>query len=101
MMPAPIDDPTVLLVRALRNGARAAGATVFVIATDETAWASATFVGVRHRVDLVAEPGAALDAWLAALPDADLNLRGHIVADLAITRDGDGVTLHVLTVATA
>ncbi|MFC3581529.1 hypothetical protein [Sphingomonas hylomeconis] len=43
-------------------------------------------------------PSPALDAWLAALPDADLLLRGHLVADIHIaglTRDSSGVTIEL------
>ena len=98
MMPVLVDDPTILLARALRISARAAGATIFVVATAETSWASATIVGVRHRIDLAVEPGAALDRWLAGLPDADLRLRGHLVADLAVTRHDDTVTLDILSI---
>ena len=97
MMPAAIADPTILLARALRLSAQAAGVTMFVVGSAERDWASATFAGVRHRLDLAVEPGARLDAWLKALPNADLRLRGHLVADLTVDRRDGTIVLDVLT----
>ena len=98
MMPAPVTDAAVLLVRALGIAARAAGATIVVRATDERCWASATFAGIRHRIDLEVGSDAATGDWLAALPDAELMLRGHLVADLAVERLGAQVRLDILTI---
>jgi hypothetical protein len=98
MMPAPVTDAAVLLVRALRISARAAGAAMIVCATDERSWASATFAGVRHHIDLQVEPDAATDDWLARLPEIDLPLRGHLVADLTLDRHPGQVRLEVLTI---
>lgn len=99
MMPAPVTDPTILLARALRVSARAAGVAVAIVATGETPWASAAFVGTRHRVDLAIASGAARDAWLVALRQAELALRGHLVADLTIAAvDRDVVALDILTI---
>lgn len=100
MMPARVTDAAVLLVRALRIAARSAGATIAVRATDEGSWASATFAGIRHRIDLEIEPDAATEDWLAALPEAELHLRGHLVADLTVERQADQVRLEVLTIET-
>ena len=98
MMPAPVTDAAVLLVRALRISARAAGAAMVVCATEERPWASATFAGIRHRIDLQVEPDVATDDWLAGLSEADLPLRGHLVADLTLDRHPGQVRLGVLTI---
>ena len=64
--------------------------------------ASATFNGARHRLT-IASDDAGFDAWLAGLPEADLPLRGHLVADLAVAdpalpAEGRTATIEVLTV---
>lgn len=91
-------DAATLLERRLRIAAETAGVAVGVGEAEWTRWASATFVGARHRVT-IAGSGDAFQAWVAALPEADLPLRGHLVADVAIVaRQADGVMLEVLTV---
>ena len=100
MMPAPVGDAAVLLVRALRIAARAAGATIVVRATDERCWASATFAGTRHRIDLQVDADVSTGDWLAALSDAEWILRGHLVADLVVERRDDQVRLDILTIET-
>jgi hypothetical protein len=52
-------------------------------------WASATFVGARHEIDLrfegtTAAVTAAADRLALALPDADIPICGHIVAEIAV-----------------
>lgn len=96
-------DAEALLRRALEASAEAAGCPAALVASDWTRWASATFTGARHLLTLAAPPSAALDAWIAGLPDAELRLRRHLVADLVVDhvrRAGDRVTisLEVLTV---
>ena len=96
-------DAETMLRRALEASAEAAGCPVVLVESDWTRWASATFTGARHLLALAAPPSGALDAWIAGLPDAELRLRGHLVADLAVEhvcRAGDRVTvsLEVLTV---
>lgn len=85
-------DAGTLLRRAIERDAERHGCDVLVDAVDLTPWASATFAGARHRLTLRGDPGAAFDAWLARLPEADLPLRRHLVADLALLsvthRDG-------------
>ncbi len=71
-------------------------------------WASVTFTGARIRLRLKLEgPGAAeqADRFLDSLPDLEFELRGHIVADIALCSDrrGDGgeeveLVLEALTV---
>jgi hypothetical protein len=51
-------------------------------------WASATFIGARHEIDLrfegpAAAVAAAADRLVEALPDADIPICGHIVAEIA------------------
>jgi hypothetical protein len=98
MMPAAVTDAAVLLLRALRVAARAAGATVTIRATDERCWASATFAGIRHRIDLAIEADVATLDWLAGLSEADLPMRGHLVADLVVERDGHQARIEALTI---
>lgn len=95
-------DAATLLERRLRISAEAAGATIAVAASDWTQWASATFNGARHRLTIVGE-GAPFTTWVVALPEAELPLRGHLVADLVVatrqeTADGIVFGLEVLTV---
>ena len=62
---------------------------------EETDWASVTFTGARHRLRVTLDGegavGAAAD-FLERLPDLDLPIPGHIVADIALVaeerRDG-------------
>ena len=96
-------DVATLLSRALLASAAAAGCPVTVTESDWTRWASVTFTGARHHLTLSGEPWPALDAWLDALPEAEFALRGHLVADLVVTRvrrGAEAVTmeLEILTV---
>lgn len=86
-------DPGRLLLRALTaDAARAAVAPV--LSHDALVpWASATFVGGQHRVLVT---GTALDGWLAALPEAELPLRGHFVASCEVAPTPTGAVLTVL-----
>ncbi|WP_431469828.1 hypothetical protein [Sphingosinithalassobacter sp. LHW66-3] len=96
-------DAATLLERALLASAVTANCPVRVCESDWTRWASATFTGARHMLKLAATPGDALSRWLAALPEAEFALRGHLLADLTIERlvrnDEEAfVFLEVLTV---
>jgi hypothetical protein len=44
-------------------------------------WASATFVGMRHEIAFTCAASATL---IEALPDIDLPMDGHFVADLVV-----------------
>lgn len=84
-------DAGTLLQRALARHAANQGCAVEVVATDMTRWASATFTGARHHMTVHGVQDRALDDWLARLDDADLPLRGHLVADItvrAVRREG-------------
>ncbi len=91
-------DAGTLLDRRLRIAAEAAGVTIAITDSDWVRWSSATFSGARHRVTVMSED-AGLDPWLATLPDADLPMRGHLVAELVVAGRRPGAAdLDVLTV---
>jgi hypothetical protein len=53
-------------------------------------WASVTFAGARHRLGLTMEGAGALGAaadFLDALPELELAIPGHIVADIALVAE--------------
>ena len=79
-------DVATLLERALLAGAARADCPLSLACSEMERWASATFTGARHRITLVGERSAALDSWLAALPEAEFMLRGHLVADIKLVR---------------
>jgi hypothetical protein len=96
-------DVATLLERALLESAHAAGCPLGLRASEMTRWASATFTGAKHLLTLAGEASPELDAWLAALPEAEFALRDHLVADLVVQsfRREDGaaaMTLEILTV---
>lgn len=105
MLSARPSDPGLALLHALIAGSPRACAVELVDMTS-TAWASATFTGMRHVFRLQGHDAAALSDWLAGLPEATFRLRGHLVADVAVTsverRDGAaGIILEALTVEEA
>ena len=77
-------DPGTAMVRALDANARRAGCPVRMRASDWTRWASATFTGARHELTLEADESGALDGWLTELPETELPIRGHLVADIVV-----------------
>jgi hypothetical protein len=96
-------DAGVQLERAVMRSAVEAGVLLSVTAASATPWASVTFTGARHRLNLVAARSSSLDNWLAGLAETEFRLRGHLVADLAIAAAIDAaesveVTLEALTV---
>ena len=72
------------LMRAIDADARRAGCAVTLAHAVSTRWSSATFAGARHELALEAVDSPALEAWLAALPEVELPVRAHLVADLVI-----------------
>ena len=91
-------DAGALLERALLRQVETAGIDLSIVSAGWTRWASATFVGARHDLLLAAPITPALDAWLAALPEAEFALRDHLVADLKVesrTRVGDRAELRI------
>lgn len=96
-------DAATLLRRTIERHARAGGCALAIGEMRTTRWASATFVGARHCVTLSVADDAASAAWLGGLADAELTIRGHLVADLnlvAILRDAGRaeVEIEALTV---
>ena len=76
------------LIRAL--SARYPG--LLVLASRSEPWASATFVGERHLLTCA----AGVD--LTGIEEADFDLPGHIVADVALSRDGERMIIEALTI---
>lgn len=94
----PVDAGT-LLMRALRHAAAAAGCGIAIESLAARPWSSATFTGTRHHVVLTAAPSPALDAWIERLPEAELTMRGHLVADLVVDADVEEGGVRRLTIA--
>lgn len=91
------------LAKALIVDAMAARVDCTIAEHRSRPWASATFIGAQHAVTLVAPRSPGLGGWVAALPDAELPLIGHVVGSVAVdTIEDDGVavtlTLCVLTI---
>jgi len=58
-----------------------------ITAHSETAWASATFSGGRHRIHLVFEGAEAMEAgesFIALLPEHEFAIAGQLVADATV-----------------
>jgi hypothetical protein len=58
-----------------------------VLAHSETNWASITFAGARHRLELAFEGADAVDAgelFIAFLPEHEFAIPGQLVADAAV-----------------
>ena len=89
-MRRPRPDAGDQLVRALRAGFAAFGTEACFAERTSRDWASITFSGSRHRLKLRLEgdkAGVAADAQLADLAEARLDLRGHMLVDLAVLLD--------------
>lgn len=101
-------DAAEALARALRGQFAGFAGTVEIDEIASRRWASITFTGARHRLGLrLAGAGAraAAGAFLDGLGEREFNLRGHIVADIAlkgeVAADGEDAvrfTLEALTV---
>ena len=66
---------------------------ISAIVLDEVDWASVTFTGARHRLRVTLDGESAVGAaadFLAQLPDLDLPVPGHIVADIALVAEERG-----------
>jgi hypothetical protein len=98
MTPIVRPDAGTLLGRALVADAVRHGIGAAVRGWATHPWASATFVGARHR-GVLAVDGRATDAWLDTLSERELAVRGHLVADLTARRAPDGlVAVEALTI---
>lgn len=94
-------DIGALLSRAVLADSGALAATL--VENGWRSWASATFSGARHWLVLSLPAGAGAGAWLAALPEAEFAIRGHLVADIVVVAvephmGATLVTLEALTV---
>lgn len=102
-------DAAARLVQAVLDGI---GTTATLHGADEREWASATFSGARHGLDLsirLPSADAQPPAFLAQLPEWEFDLPGEIVADCSVTlaqreRGGDGTwrlpcRIELLTIA--
>ncbi len=59
-----------------------------IVSHDEKSWASITFAGTRHRLELVFEGAEAIEAaelFIAFLPEHEFDIPGQLVADAAVT----------------
>ena len=91
-------DMAMLLMRAIDADARRAGCAVTLARATSTRWSSATFAGARHELAIEGVDSPALDAWLAALPEAELPVRAQLVADLVVkgvTREAGVATVAI------
>ncbi len=65
-----------------------AGGHALIEGHDERSWASVTFAGTRHRLDLAFEGAEAIEAgesFIAFLPEPEFALPKQLVADAAVT----------------
>lgn len=73
----------------LRDAVQAlAGGHAAIRNHSEKSWASVTFAGTRHRMDLAFEGQEAVEAaemFIAFLPEHEFSIRGRLVADAAVT----------------
>lgn len=98
--PKPIEQQIEAALVASADGHRC---PVWISASEMVTWASASFNGARHKLTVMGEPSANLDAWIAMLPDAEWALADHLVAELTVemvTRNAGAVSieLEILTV---
>jgi hypothetical protein len=59
-----------------------------ILTHEEKAWASVTFAGARHRVELAFEGADAVEAgecFISFLPEHEFAIPGQLVADAAVT----------------
>lgn len=88
-------DAVTSLSRALISSAEEMGCPITIDQATAERWSSATFTGAQHMLALTAPPSPAFDDWLAALPEYEFRLPGHLVADIHVTqRFGMGSTSH-------
>jgi hypothetical protein len=107
MRRAVVDSATALL-RALGARFESFDGAFRVEELSSRCWASVTFSGARHRIVFSlagVDAGATADSFVERLDETDFDLRGHILADVALLdaeRDGAGervkLTIEALTV---
>lgn len=109
MVSVPMSVAASVLFRALLARAGVNRDRILLSEFQSTDWQSLTFTGERHVIALrILEPDAkgALDRLTCNLQDAEFDIPGHIVADIALAhpprRGADGsieVELEALTIA--
>lgn len=59
-----------------------------IVSHEEKSWASITFAGTRHRLELLFDGAEAVEAgelFIAFLPEHEFAIPGQLVADAAVT----------------
>lgn len=85
--------------RGLRTSAATCSLSLAAEPTKRSAWSSALFAGTRLTFAIAADDDDKLDAWLIALPDLELSLPGHFVADAeVIERRANAATIELLLI---
>ena len=82
-----IEDAATALLRALCVNFVNFGGTFRVDELRSRSWASVTFSGARHQLAFSLEgagAGAAADAFLATMEEAEFDLGGHLLADIVL-----------------
>lgn len=74
------------LEQSLQLSAHAAACPVTIVAARWVRWASASFDGGRHELTIELEATPAAARWLMALPETELPIPGHLVADLIVVQ---------------
>lgn len=105
-MQAMTDDAATAFLRAIRAALAAFTGRFVLHELVSRGWASVTFSGARHRIAFSLDgdgAGDAADALLGSLGEAEFDLRGHILADIALAGEersaaGVRITLEALTV---
>ncbi|MEH6756906.1 MAG: hypothetical protein V7676_05290 [Parasphingorhabdus sp.] len=94
-------DTGVLLLEQIQ---RIVGLDFTVSMVRERPWASVTFSGTRHKVQikrLAQTRSPAMTSWSRKIADHEFTLPGHFVADLLVvdeTRQCNSFTLEILTI---
>lgn len=105
-MHALTEDAASAFLRAIHAALAAFGGRFTLHELVTRGWASVTFSGARHRIAFSLDgegAGEAADGLIGSLREAEFDLRGHILADIALAgeeRSAEGVrlTLEALTV---
>ena len=88
-MRPPLNDATTALLRAIR-GSFVSFAGFVVEEVRSRSWASVTFSGARHELAFRLDGEGAEDAaasFLDGLEAAEFDLRGHVLADIALVSE--------------
>ncbi|HEX9932701.1 MAG TPA: hypothetical protein VGB08_07645 [Allosphingosinicella sp.] len=85
-----IEDAATELLRALGACFAGCDGAFRVEELSSRGWASVTFSGARHRIAFSLHgpgAGAAADAFLERMAEAEFDLRGHVLADIALVSE--------------